>query len=115
MKDREAQMFACGVHMHLKPNSIGEFKARLEREVIPALRKQAGFQNELTFFAPSGREVFAISLWDRTESAEAYNRTTYPEVTRILAAMVEGTPQVETETFDVANSTSHEMAATVTA
>jgi hypothetical protein len=115
MKDREAQMFACGVHMHLKPNSIGEFKARLEREVIPALRKQAGFQNELTFFAPSGREVFAISLWDRAESAEAYNRTTYPEVTRILAAMVEGTPQVETETFDVANSTSHEMAATVTA
>ena len=54
-------------------------------------------------------------MWDRAENAEAYNRATYPEVTRILATLVEGTPQVETETFDVANSTFHEMAATVTA
>ena len=29
-------MFARGVHMHLKPNSIREFEARLEKEVIPA-------------------------------------------------------------------------------
>jgi hypothetical protein len=101
--------------MHLKPNSIREFRERLEKEVIPALRKQTGFQNELTFFAPSGREAFAISLWDRAESAEAYNRTMYLEVTKILAALVEGAPQVETETFDVANSTFHAMAATVTA
>jgi hypothetical protein len=36
-------------------------------------------------------------------------------VTKILAALVEGAPQVETETFDVANSTFHAMAATVTA
>ena len=108
-------MFARGVHMHLKPNSIRELKARLEKEVMPALRKQTGFQNELMFFAPSGREALTISLWDRAESAEAYNRTTYPEVTKILATLVEGTPRVETETFDVANPAFHGMAATVTA
>src|ERR1700751_5670804 len=108
MKNKEAQMFARGVHMHLKPNSIREFKARLEKEVMPALWKQAGFQNELTFVAPSGREALTISLWDRVESAEAYNRTTYPEVAKILAPLVEGTPQVDTETFDVANSAFHE-------
>ena len=108
-------MFARGVHMHLKPNSIREFRERLEKEVIPGLRKQTGFQNELTLFAPSGREAFAISLWDRAESAEAYSRATYPEATKILAALVEGTPQVETETFDVASSTFHEVPATVIA
>lgn len=107
-------MFARGVHMHLKPNSIGEYKARLEKEVIPAFRKREGFQNELTFFAPTGKEAFEISLWDRAESAEAYNRATYPEMAKILATLVEGVPQVETETFDVANSTCHEIAATVT-
>ena len=108
-------MFARGVHMHLKPNSIGEFKARLEKEVIPALRRQTGFQNELAFFAPSGREALTISLWDRAESAEVHNGATYLEVTKILATLVEGTPRVETETFDVANPAFHGMAATVTA
>lgn len=107
-------MFARGVHMHLRPNSIGEFKARLQKEVIPALWRQEGFQNELTFFAPSGREAFAISLWDRAESAEAC-RATDLEVTKILATLVEGTPQVETETFDVANSAFHKIAAAGTA
>lgn len=108
-------MFARGVHMHLKPNSIHEFKERIEKDVIPALRKQKGFQNELTFVAPSGREVFTISLWDRVESADAHNRASYPDVTEILAALVEGTPDVETETFDVADSTFHEIATAVTA
>jgi hypothetical protein len=52
-------------------------------------------------------------LWDRAEDAEAYNRGTYPEVTKFLAKVIEGAPQVET--FDVANSTFHKIAAAVAA
>jgi hypothetical protein len=52
-------------------------------------------------------------LWDKAENAEAYNRGTYPEVTRILATAVEGAPKVET--YDVANSTLHKIAAAVAA
>jgi hypothetical protein len=52
-------------------------------------------------------------LWDKAENAEAYNRGTYPEVTKILDKVVEGAPQVET--YDVANSTFHKIAAAVTA
>jgi hypothetical protein len=48
-------------------------------------------------------------LWDNKEHAEAYNRGTYPEVTKILARVVEGTPQVET--YEVSNSTFHKIAA----
>jgi hypothetical protein len=102
-------MFARRVYMHLKPNSLGEFTQRIEKDVIPALRKQKGFQDEITFVAPSGTEAFAISLWDRAESAEAYNRLGYPEVTKLLASVVDGPLQVET--FDVANSTLHKIAA----
>jgi len=99
--------------MHLKPNSVAEFTEKLENKVIPNLRKQKGFQDEITFVAPSGTEAFAISLWDRAESAEAYNRASYTEVAKILATVVEGPPQVET--FNVANSTFHKIAAAVTA
>jgi hypothetical protein len=52
-------------------------------------------------------------LWDKAENAEAYNRGAYSEVTKILATVVDGPAQVET--FEVANSTFHKIAAAVTA
>jgi hypothetical protein len=104
-------MFARRVYMHLKPNSVAQFTARIEKDVIPALRKQKGFQDEITFVAQSGTEAFAISLWDRAESAEAYNRGSYTEVAKLLETVVEGPPHVET--YNVANSTFHKIAAAV--
>src|ERR1700726_3889639 len=98
-------MFARRVYMHLKPNSVAEFTHRLEREIIPLLRKQKGFQDEISFVGQGGTEAFGISLWDSAENAEAYNRGTYPEVAKILASLVEGPAQVET--FEVSNSTFH--------
>ena len=106
-------MFARRVYMHLKPNSVAEFTRRLEKDILPLLRRQKGFQDEITFVGQGGTEAFAISIWDKAENAEAYNRASYPEVTKILATVVEGTPQVET--FDVANSTFHKLAAAAAA
>ncbi len=47
-------MFARRVYMHLKPNSVAEFTQRLEKDVLPLLRKQKGFQDEMTFVGQSG-------------------------------------------------------------
>ncbi len=106
-------MFARRVSMQLKPNSIAEFTRTLEKEIIPLLRKQNGFQDEITFVVPGGTEAFGLSLWDRQENAEAYNRGSYPEVLKTLARVVEGTPRVHT--YEVSNSTFHKIAAAVTA
>jgi hypothetical protein len=106
-------MFARRVYLHLKPNSVAELTQRLEKEILPLLRKQKGFQDEISFVGQGGTEAFAISLWDKAENAEAYNRGAYPEVTKILATVVDGPAQVET--FEVANSTFHKIAAAVTA
>jgi hypothetical protein len=106
-------MFARKVYMHLKPHSVEEFTQRLEKDVLPLLRRQKGFQDEITFVSQGGREAFGISLWDKPESAEAYNRGTYPEVAKFLASVVEGGLRVET--FDVAHSTFHKIAAAVAA
>jgi hypothetical protein len=112
-RTKESVMFARKVYMHLKPNCVAEFTQRLERDILPLLRKQKGFQDEITFVGQGGTEAFAISLWDKAENAEAYNSGTYPEVTKILATVVEGAAQVET--YDVANSTFHKIAAAVAA
>src|SRR5205809_7638125 len=106
-------MFARHLTIRLKPNSIPEFTRTLENEVIPLLRKQKGFQDEITFVVPGGTEAVAISLWDQKENAEAYGRAVYPQVLRALTKVVEGTPQVQTS--EVSNSTFHKIAAHSTA
>jgi len=95
--------------MKLKPNSTAEFTQRLEKDVIPMLRKQGGFRDEITFVAPGGTDAFGLSLWDSKQNADTYDRGHYSEVTKILAKVVDGTPRVET--YEVANSTFHKIAA----
>lgn len=101
-------MFARNVSMRLKPNSIADFARTLENEIIPLLRKQKGFQDEIAFVGPSGTEAVGISLWDTKENAEAYGRARYPEVLKAMAKVVEGTPQVHI--YEVSNSTFHKVA-----
>ena len=106
-------MFARTVNLRLKPNSVAELTQTVDKEIIPLLRKQKGFQDEITFVVPGGTEAVAISLWDQKENAEAYGRAVYPQVLRALTKVVEGTPQVQTS--EVSNSTFHKIAAHSTA
>jgi len=107
-------MFARHVSMHLKPNTRAEFTETIENEILPLLKKQHGFQDEIVFVDPgSGTEGVAISLWDKKEDAEAYHRGTYPEVLKALAKVVDGTPEVRN--FEVANSTLQKRPAFVAA
>ncbi len=102
-------MYARNVTLHLKANTAPEFTRTLETDVLPILRKQNGFKDEITFVAQDRSEAVAISLWDRKENADAYSRDTYPEVLKSLAKVIEGTPEVEN--YEVANSTCHKIAA----
>ncbi len=102
-------MFARIVRMNLKANADAEFTRTLDNEVIPLLRRQKGFRDELTFLVPEGREAIAISLWEQKENAEAYSRTAYTEVVKKLERVIEGTPQVQN--YEVCNSTFHKIAA----
>ncbi len=102
-------MFARSVTIRLKPNSVAEFNRTIEKEVLPLLQKQKGFRDEISLVASNGSEVVGISLWDKKEDAEAYNRATYPEVQKLVAKVSEGTPQVQT--YEVGSSTIHKTAA----
>ena len=102
-------MFARSVTIRVKPNATAELNKTIEKDILPVLKKQKGFQDELTLVAPNGSEVVGISLWDQRQDAEAYQRTTYPEVQKLLSRLIEGTPQVKT--FEVSVSTFHKVAA----
>jgi heme-degrading monooxygenase HmoA len=105
-------MFARSVSFHLKPGRSAEFTQLLDKNIIPTLRKQKGFQDEIALVAPGGADAVGISLWDTKEDAETYARGAYPGVVKALEQVVEGTPQVKT--YEVANSTFHKIAARAT-
>ena len=98
-------MFTRNVIMHLRPNSVERYTTTLQNEVIPLLRQQKGFQDEISFVNRAGTEATGISLWKTKEDAEAYERTTYKKVITALADVIEGTPEVTTG--EVTNSTPH--------
>ena len=102
-------MYTRNVSIHLKPNTGSEFTQTFEKDILPLLRKQNGFKDEITFVSPNSKDAIAISLWDRKESADAYNRDAYPQVLKGLAKVIEGTPEVQA--YEVANSTLHKIAA----
>jgi hypothetical protein len=104
-------MFARNVSIHLKPNTLSDYTRTFENEVLPLLRKQNGFKDEITLAGPGGLDVTAISVWDNKANAEAYNTKTYPEVLKTLARVIDGTPKVQTG--EVVNSTFHKIAAGV--
>ncbi len=102
-------MFARSVTIRLKPNSVAEFNKTFEKEILPLLQRQKGFQDEISLIASNGSEAVGLSLWDKKQDAEAYNQATYPEVQKLLARVSEGTPQVQT--YEVGSSTIHKVAA----
>lgn len=102
-------MYARQVSMDLKPNSQTDFTHKLESEIIPMLRKHAGFMDEITFVEPGGKRAFAVSLWDSKQNAEAYSQASYAKVTEMMSQLIQGTPRVKT--FDVVHSTSHKIGA----
>jgi hypothetical protein len=96
-------MFARKVAARLRPNSLTEFANLMEREILPWLRKQEGFQDLITLATRDGREVTTISFWDLKGNAQAYNSNGYPEALKMLEKILDGAPYVKT--FNVVSST----------
>ena len=102
LKDQgdSAMRFARNVHFQIKNGKEQEFNTLFEKEVLPMLRRQNGFQQEVTL--SNRTDAIGISLWDDRKSAETYQTATYPSVLAKLTGVIEGTPKVET--YETASS-----------
>ena len=102
-------MFARSVSIHVKSSMLSDYTRTFENEILPLLRKQKGFKDEITLSNPGNPEVIAISLWDNKASADTYNNQVYPEVLKKFSNMLDGTPKVNT--YEAVISTIHKTAA----
>jgi hypothetical protein len=104
-------MFARNVSFRLKSNVLSDYTRTFENEILPLLRKQQGFKDEITLSNPGSLDAIAISLWETKANAEAYNTNAYPEVLKTFARLIDGTPKVQT--FETVTSTFHNVTVAV--
>jgi len=100
-------MYARNVSFRLKSNTQSEYTRTFENQILPLLRKQKGFKDEITFSNPGSQDAVAISLWESKANADDYNTNTYPGVMKTLANVIDGTPRVQT--FETVVSTFHNV------
>ncbi|MDA4120326.1 MAG: hypothetical protein OK436_07035 [Thaumarchaeota archaeon] len=101
-------MYARHVTLQVKPNFAKEFPITFEKEILPLLKHQKGFLDELILVTPEKNELVAISLWETRELAEIYNRELYPRIQKIAEKFIVGGPIVKN--FEAEYSTFHRVA-----
>jgi hypothetical protein len=106
-------MFARVVTMQLKPSLAKEFPVAFEKEILPLLKSQAGFVQELLLVAPETKEMMAIGLWESKGCAEIYNRELYPMVEMMWGKFIEGVPIIQN--YEEKSAAFHETAIPATA
>jgi quinol monooxygenase YgiN len=101
-------MFTRVVEIRAKQGKTREFSATLNEKVLPILRKQPGFVDEITLVSNTEPDrVLALSFWESEADAERYHSEQYANVTEILRPLLELQPRIQT--YDVDTSTTHHI------
>ena len=102
-------MFTRVVEAQAKTGKAKDFSSTLNEKVLPILKKQPGFVDEITLISATDPDrILALSFWNSEADAERYNREQFPSVTQIVSSLLESPPKVQT--FNVDTSTTHNSA-----
>ncbi len=101
-------MFVRNITFRLKSNMLSDYTRTLQNEILPLLRKQKGFKDEIALSNPDSPEAIAISFWENKTDAETYHTNVYPSVLKLVDKMIDGTPNVKT--FATVSTTLHTVA-----
>src|ERR1700694_2840868 len=89
---------ARSVRFDIAADKNEEFHTLFRNEVLPILKKQDGFKDELLLV--QDQHVLAISVWNDMDSARKYESATYPQLDKTLRPVMSGRPTVETFKYD---------------
>ena len=88
-------MYVRQVSMELIPNGQSDFIRNVDSEILPLLRKQKGFKDEITMFSPHGKNVVTCRLRRNDERAESCGRRPYSDASEMLSEYAPGTPRAK--------------------
>jgi quinol monooxygenase YgiN len=103
-------MFTRIVELTSKPGKNKQLADTIDEKVLPILRKQKGFVDEMVLLPDKeDNRILGLSFWKSKEYAEQYQGDQYPKVRETLEHLLESEPVIRT--FDVHTSTTHRIAA----
>jgi len=103
-------MFTRIVELTTKPGKNEQLSATINDKVLPILKRQKGFVDEMVFVSDKeDNRVLGLSFWNTREDAEQYHRTEYPKVQEAIRPLLDAEPVIRT--FEVHTSTTHKIAA----
>ena len=85
----------------MKEGKGKEFIQTFESQILPVLRQQTGFQDELALV--DNTRALMISFWDDRKHADMYHTSVYPKLMEKLTPFIQSPPKVEN--YEVATST----------
>jgi len=90
-------MFTRVVELKSKSGKSKELTNTLNENVVPILKKQHGFVDEIALVSETEPDrVLGISFWDSREDAELYRREQFPKIHDSVRHLLEGEPVVRT-------------------
>jgi quinol monooxygenase YgiN len=103
-------MFTRVVELTTKPGKARELCATINDKVLPILRSQNGFQDEIVLVSDTHPDnVLAISFWQNKPDADRYQREGFPRINELLRQYFAQDPDVRT--FQLDTSTVHNIGA----
>ena len=103
-------MFTRIVELTAKNGKQRELTRVVDDKVVPILKKQTGFVDEIVLNSDTEPErVVSVSFWKRREDAEQYHQRWYATIRDMVRPLLEADPVIRT--FNVNSSTTHKIAA----
>lgn len=101
-------MYTRIVEVNCKPGKARELCQMVQDKVVPIMRKLDGYRDGVLLISQSDSDrVLSISFWNSRQDAERYQREQFPKIIDSLRDLCVAEPQ--TQTYDVALSTSHQI------
>lgn len=102
-------MFTRVVDVSSKTGKGKEVCSIIREQVMPILRNQNGFVDEITLVSNSDPDrIVALSFWRTKEDAQRYSSQQFQNVTNLIRQHLRSDPQVET--YELESSTAHKIA-----
>jgi hypothetical protein len=94
-------VFTRTIELTLKTNVKHDFFKKFKAEVVPILKKTAGFFDLVVLEQDTDvNKLFFVSFWDTKKDAECYEREWYPNVKAIIEPFFATPPIVKYYTLD---------------
>jgi hypothetical protein len=103
-------MYMLLIDGKLKQGKDNEFLDAWSKQILPVLKRQDGFVDEILLFEQGGRSgCVGLSFWNTPEQRERYYREVFPEAKNFVQHLLDGEPTVRS--FEVEASEIFKIAA----